>query len=159
MKYPTRGKVLTGTHVTLMLVAFFATILSVNLLMASLATRTFGGTVVDSSYVASQKYNAWLEEARVQADSGWTLEAGLIEGGYFDVKVSRLGEAVTGAVTHVRLEHPLGRTAPLNLTLTESANRDGHYTTSAPLAFGRWHAFVSVSDGDHNIRKKLELVR
>ena len=51
----------TGYHATMIIVAFFAVVVGVNMVMARFALSTFGGTVVDNSYVASQKYNEWLK--------------------------------------------------------------------------------------------------
>ncbi len=62
----------TGRHMAAIMFAFFGVVIAVNVTMATFATRTFGGTVVDNSYVASQKYNGWLAEARRQERLGWT---------------------------------------------------------------------------------------
>ena len=53
----------TGRHITMILVAFFGVVIAVNLVMAHYASSTFGGVVVENSYVASQEYNQWLHEA------------------------------------------------------------------------------------------------
>ena len=45
----------TGWHMTAILVGFFAIVISVNLFMARAAIGSFGGVVVDNSYVASQR--------------------------------------------------------------------------------------------------------
>src|SRR3546814_8818871 len=52
----------TGWHMTAILIAFFAAVIAVNMLMATVAVRSFGGTVVENSYVASQKFNGWLAQ-------------------------------------------------------------------------------------------------
>ena len=39
----------TGYHMTAILLAFFGIVVAVNLVMATLATRTFGGVVVENS--------------------------------------------------------------------------------------------------------------
>ena len=57
----------TGRHITIIMVAFFAVVIAVNLLMARYATSTFGGVVVENSYVASQNFNKWLDEELVKA--------------------------------------------------------------------------------------------
>ena len=76
-------KRITGWHAAAGLVAFFGLVIAVNLTMAVYATTTFGGVVVDNSYVASQKYNGWLKAAERQRALGWTivptLDARLIE--------------------------------------------------------------------------------
>ena len=59
-------KAFTGRHAAMILVAFFGTVIGVNMVMASFALSTFGGTVVDNSYVASQHYNEWLARADAQ---------------------------------------------------------------------------------------------
>ena len=61
----------TGWHMTAILVAGFAVVIAVNMAMATIAVRSFGGTVVENSYVASQKFNGWLAQARAQEKLGW----------------------------------------------------------------------------------------
>jgi nitrogen fixation protein FixH len=73
-------KPFSGRHAAAILIAFFGVVIAVNVTMAMFATRTFGGTVVDNSYVASQKYNGWLAEARRQKQLGWTASASLDAG-------------------------------------------------------------------------------
>ncbi|NRD90114.1 hypothetical protein C8024_12575 [Sphingopyxis sp. BSNA05] len=72
-------KKFTGYHAAAIIVAFFAVVVGVNLFMARFALSTFSGTVVDNSYVASQKYNDWLEQARNQEEHGWTVSPALRE--------------------------------------------------------------------------------
>jgi nitrogen fixation protein FixH len=55
------------------MIAFFAVVISVNMVMATAATRTFGGKVVENSYVATQKFNTWLDKAAAQRRLGWTV--------------------------------------------------------------------------------------
>ena len=50
----------TGRHMAAIMVAFFGVVIVVNLLNARLASSTFGGEVVENSYVASQDFNRWL---------------------------------------------------------------------------------------------------
>jgi nitrogen fixation protein FixH len=70
----------TGRHMLAAMLAFFGVILAVNMAMATLATRTFGGVVVENSYVASQEFNAWLAAARAQRKLGWSAHADMIDG-------------------------------------------------------------------------------
>src|SRR3546814_332952 len=67
----------TGRHAAMILVAFFGVVIAVNIVMASFALSTFGGTVVDNSYVASQHYNQWLARADAQDRLGWDTTVGL----------------------------------------------------------------------------------
>ena len=61
-----RVRPFTGYHMTAILVAFFGVVIVVNFVMARYAVATFGGTVVDNSYVASQEFNGWLKGLTVQ---------------------------------------------------------------------------------------------
>ena len=58
----------TGRHMTAILVAFFAVVIAVNFTMARFAMSTFGGKVVENSYVASQHYNVWLARAEANRE-------------------------------------------------------------------------------------------
>ena len=61
----------TGWHFTAIITAFFGVVIAVNLTMAVFATRTFGGVVVENSYVASQTFDrdrlAWHDRADICA--------------------------------------------------------------------------------------------
>ncbi|EJU14219.1 hypothetical protein LH128_04711 [Sphingomonas sp. LH128] len=68
-------KPFNGKHMTAILVAGFGVVLAVNVTMATLASTTFGGIVVENSYVASQDFNRWLDEAAKERALGWRLAA------------------------------------------------------------------------------------
>ncbi|MGZ8285229.1 MAG: FixH family protein [Allosphingosinicella sp.] len=133
----------TGRHMTAILLAFFGVITAVNFTMATLATRTFGGVVVENSYVASQKYNGWLKAARAQETLGWKAKAGLGGDRRVIVEVSLPGAIVTGYA-----EHPLGREAdvPLNFTGIDS------FRSQNPLPAGRWKVHLLVRRGAEQAR-------
>jgi len=61
----------TGRHMLMIMVAFFGVIITVNLTMATLASRSWTGLVVKNGYVESQKFNAKLSESRAQAALNW----------------------------------------------------------------------------------------
>ena len=121
----------TGWHMTGILVAGFAVVIAVNMVMATMAVRSFGGVVVENSYVASQKFNGWLAQARAQQKLGWqdqtTLDAG---------RHVRMTLNVEGALIDVVAEHPLGRAPAIALRLREAA--PGLYRSDRPLPAGRW---------------------
>ncbi len=50
------SKEFTGRHMWLLAVSFFGVIISVNIVMAVSAARTWTGLVVENSYVASQEF-------------------------------------------------------------------------------------------------------
>ena len=145
----TRKKI-TGFHVTLMFVVFFGVIAAVNFLMAGLAVSSFGGTVVDNSYVASQKYNQWLEESRREAAYGWTVSTPVRAEDRLQIAVRNAqNTALSGARVSGVAEHPVGRTDSLQLEFTETA--PGQYLSTQSLPAGRWKLRISIAEGGRNL--------
>ena len=137
----TTTKHFTGRHAAAILVGFFGVVIAVNMLMAVLATRTFGGVVVENSYVASQKYNRWLAEARRQQQLGWTIAPTLDAGRHVIVAVSEPGVMVSGFAVH-----PLGREDDIPLTF------DVDRRSLQALPAGRWAVHLLVRKGKHEAR-------
>lgn len=140
----------TGWHMLAVTCAMFGTIIAVNIVMARFAAATFGGTVVDNSYVASQRFNGWLRAAREQRALGWRLAVTRAEDGRLSLEVrDRAGALAADAVSAVAL-HPLGR-AP-ERTLRFAPVGRGSYRADAPLPAGRWLLRVEVRHGDRVAR-------
>ncbi|ATY33561.1 FixH family protein [Sphingomonas psychrotolerans] len=132
----------TGWHMLAAMVAFFGVVVSVNVTMATLATRTFGGVVVANSYVASQKFNGWLAEAKAQDRLGWTIAARSV-----DRRPVLEGNAGSGALAEARItavaRHPLGRAPEIRLRFLEV--EPGHYVAQTRLPAGRWRLHLRVA--------------
>ncbi|MUT31326.1 MULTISPECIES: FixH family protein [Mesorhizobium] len=62
----------TGRHMLFTIFGFFGVVIAVNLTMATLASKSWTGLVVENTYVASQQFNKKAEEGRAQAALGWT---------------------------------------------------------------------------------------
>lgn len=132
----------TGRHMTAILVAFFGVVIAVNITMARLASSTFGGTVVENSYVASQHYNSWLAAARAQDRLGW--QTMLTLGGDRHPVLRIAAAAAAGSFTATgTAHHPLGR-AP-DVPLAFIAAGDGRLVATAALPPGRWNVRVTVT--------------
>ena len=140
----------TGRHMLALMLAFFGTVVAVNLVMATLATRTFGGTVVDNSYVASQRFNSWLEEARVQRALGWEARVALGAERRLEAAITAAGRPLDGAVVTAAAAHPVGRTPDVALTFV--ALGDGRYRAAAPLPVGRWNVRFTIERGGERVR-------
>ncbi|MCW3849499.1 FixH family protein [Sphingomonas sp. LB-2] len=132
----------TGRHMTAIMVAFFAVVIGVNVVMARSAIGTFGGVVVDNSYVASQKFNTWLRDADAQDRLGWRARASAEPGDRLVVTLAGPREPVTRATVTVEAEHPVGRLKSQQLTLTEE--RPGVYTAPHALPRGRWRLHIEA---------------
>lgn len=128
----------TGRHMALIMVGFFAVVIGVNVLMARLATSSFTGIVVENSYVASQHFNRWLDEARAEERLGWHARASRAADGHV---VIALDGAPAGAVVSAVAWHPLGRERDRALRF---AARDGRYRSAEVLPAGRWRIRIEV---------------
>ena len=129
----------TGWHFTAIIVAFFGVVIAVNLTMAVFATRTFGGVVVENSYVASQKYNDWLEAAKRQQKLAWSIEPALDDQRRVTIALSIDGAQVNGFA-----RHPLGREPDVPLTFVTSGAKA---RTANALPPGRWNIHLLVRRG------------
>ncbi|WP_219894147.1 FixH family protein [Aquisediminimonas profunda] len=135
----------TGWHMTAILVGFFSIVIAVNVYMAHAAISTFGGTVVDNSYVASQEFNGWLAAAKKQQQLGWKTGVSLDSRRHVRIAASLAGGAIEGLNGSGQASHPLGATLPITLTFSVAA--DGSLQSAQALPTGRWlvHAVLRSS--------------
>lgn len=144
---PTTVRPFTGRRMTAILVTFFAVVIGVNVLMARLASSTFGGVVVENSYVASQEFNGWLKQASAQRSLGWKGTIARDTAGRAVVTLTdRNGTPIAAAAITAIAEHPLGQRPATALAFHETA--PGSY--AAPLEAGRWRIKVRAQ-ADSNI--------
>lgn len=145
----------TGRHMLIVMVAFFGTVIAVNVTMAMFATRTFGGTVVDNSYVASQKFNGWLKEARDQDALGWSLGLTMGEDRRPTIAAAAGETPLVGAVVTATAKHPVGRAPDIALTFTEVA--PGQFRAMQPLPAGRWNIHMEAARDGAVLRRIADL--
>lgn len=132
----------TGYHMLGGMVAFMSVVFAVNFYMAHEATSTFGGVVVENSYVASQEFNKWLDEANAEKKLGWT--ARVARGGDGKVHVALNGVPADAQVSAVA-RHPLGHFPDVPLKFAPSATG---FVSDVALAPERWRVRVTVkADG------------
>jgi nitrogen fixation protein FixH len=146
----------TGWHITSILVAFFGIVIAVNLYMARMAVGTFGGTVVDNSYVASQNYNRWLAAADKQDRLGWTVKSSLTPDRFVTIDAQRDGQPLQDATAVGEARHVLGRAGDIALEFKKAS--DGQLVSTTALPAGRWNVMISVRQGA-DIYKLLEQPR
>lgn len=131
----------TGRHMAGILVAFFAVVITVNLVMARFASSTFGGAVVDNSYVASQHFNRWLDEAAKEQTLGWRAEAKRLPDAR--VEVALIGGTAAAAHLAAIARHPLGRLADRDVAF--AALGGNRFVSREPLPTGRWTLRLTAS--------------
>ena len=133
----------TGRHMAIILISFFTVVIAVNVLMASLASSTFGGIVVDNTYVASQHFNRWLDRAEKQGVLGWTATVTRTADNMLAIQLKGAPAATT--VT-AEARHPLGH-AP-DQTLTFARQDNGTFVSQTPLPTGRWIVRIAARSGN-----------
>jgi nitrogen fixation protein FixH len=139
---PKSPKQLTGGMVLAMLIAFFGTVIGVNVTMMKLAISTLPGTDVDSAYSASIGYEKEIVAARDQNARGWQVDAHIERGagGAAVLQISARddqGKPVSGLTFQGRLERPADKRADQAVALAETG--DGVYRgTAASIAPGQW---------------------
>lgn len=141
----------TGWHMTAILVAFFGIVIAVNVLMATVAIETFGGTVVDNSYVASQEFNGWLARARHQARLGWRHDVTLDAQRHPVIVLRRSdGSPIEHARVNATAVHPLGRAPDIPFHFVQTG--EGSYRAARALPPGRWSVTYVVRSGSDEQR-------
>ncbi|MGJ4910790.1 FixH family protein [Bradyrhizobium sp. HKCCYLRH2060] len=145
---------LTGGMVLAMLLAFFGTVIGVNVYMMTAAISTLPGTEVDSAYSASLGYENEIAAARAQEARRWQVEAHIERGagGAAVVQVNARdasGNPLSGLTFQGRLERPADKRADQEVALAEIGG--GIYRgTAEAIAPGQWDL---VLEGDSSGRR------
>ncbi|MFZ1366850.1 FixH family protein [Sphingorhabdus sp.] len=151
----TGRKPFTGYHMAAILIGFFGIVIAVNVFMARQAISTFGGTVVDNSYVASQNYNEWLAASRAQDKLGWTITAKRTAGGKVALTIKDKGEAGAGFTVEAVAQHPLGRAPERKLAFVPLGNGEWQSTQALPAT--RWTLRLTLRRGADSYKAVTDL--
>jgi len=149
-----------GWHVLAMILAFFATIIAVNVTFAVYAVRSFPGEDVRRSYLQGLRYNDTLAERRAQAALGWRASTELrgdAEGEVLEVVLrTRNGDAIEGATLTGELEWPTN--SQFDHALTFEPLGGGRYVARlGPLNTGRWRLRARAEQGGDALDFESEL--
>ena len=131
-----RGFVFTGWHMAGVMVLFFGTIITVNLIMAWNASHSWSGLVVQNTYVASQQFNGKVAEAKAFAASG--IEGSLtIEGGRISYRVvDAKGEPVIADDVSATFKRPVDEREDFTLALEPVG--PGLFVAERDIMPGQW---------------------
>lgn len=130
----------TGKHMALVFVGGFGIVIAVNLFMAYQAVGGFHGTVVDNSYVASQKFNSYIEKAEQADRLGWSVRGEQLADGRIGLATAGVPE---GASVKAVAERPLGTRETKMLTFAEDSA--GRWVSREIVDDGRWQLLVTLS--------------
>lgn len=147
----------TGWHMLGVMVLFFGTIISVNVVMAWNAVSSWSGLVVQNTYVASQEFNGKLEKARAFAASGLSGTL-LIAGDRVSYRLQDAGGAAVAAdAVTITFKRPTDERDDFRLTLV--ADGAGNYAAVHAIPAGQWIADIaSVRDGQAIFHQTIRTV-
>lgn len=145
----------TGRHIAGILTAFFAVVITVNFAMAYVAGATFGGLVVDNSYVASQRFNGWLKKARDEQALGWSALIVRTGDHHVHVTLTSGGRPLDAARVTAIVRHPLGAAPERRLRFLPLG--EGGYQSEAALPAGRWIVHVRAAAHGEQINRIADL--
>lgn len=126
----------TGRKMLAIMIAFFAVVIGVNLLMAYFANSTWSGLVVENDYQASQTFNQDLARSRAQMALGWSILLTHEPGKVSITITDKAGKPVDGLAITADLERTV--TASQDQKLTLQAEGNGVYSAPANVTPGVW---------------------
>jgi len=159
----TTTRPLTGRFVLIALLAFFAIVIGVNLVMVRLAISTLPGTEVDSDYSASLAYQREILAARQQNTRDWQVDVHIERGPDGMAALSlhakdRTGSSLAGLAVSGRLERPTDRRADRAIEFAERGG--GSYRgTAQAVAPGQWDLVIEAdTDGKRMFLSRNRIV-
>lgn len=143
-----------GKHVLLGFVGAFAVIISVNLLLAYSAIKTFPGLEVKNSYVASQQ---WDERRAAQLSLGWEVRAAHKDG----ILTLSITDAAGAPVEVAQLEATVGRATHVKDDVTPEFRYDGtQYFATVPLGDGNWNIrMTALAEDGTEFQQRVVLIK
>ncbi len=144
----------TGRMVLLCLVAFFAIVFTVNMVMLRAATSTFGGVETESAYRVGLLFKNEIAAARAQENLHWQVDGKVARerDGQAKVEIAvrdRNGLAPAGIVVDALLAHPADVRHDRRLALTQTGS--GVFRAFDDAEPGQWNLVISVYRGDERV--------
>lgn len=140
----TKQKKITGWHVAAMFVAGFSVIISVNLVLAVSAVRTFPGLVVKNSYVASQFFD---DNRKAQEALNWEVVA-QIEGEALNLMITDINGPVEAEIVSAVFGRPTHTRQDQNLKLVFDGEK---FTAPIVTDAGNWNLRLQAMADDGTV--------
>lgn len=152
-----QGFVFTGWHMAGVMVLFFGTIITVNMIMAWNASSSWSGLVVKNTYVASQQFNAKVAEARALAASGIKGELTIADGRVVYSVSDAEGAPVSADVATAVFKRPVDERKDFTLALV--ADGRGVFAAEHEVPYGQWVVDISTTrDGEKVFHQTVRTV-
>jgi nitrogen fixation protein FixH len=148
---PKKTRELTGKHVLLCLLGFFALVFAVNGVLVKAATSTFGGVETSSSYKAGLMFKQDILAAEEQEALHWRVDGRIARdaGGAAILDISARNDAgapLAGLGATARLAHPADERLDHLVTLDRVGPGQFHGETQANA--GQWELIIDLYRGD-----------
>lgn len=151
----TRGQI-TGWHVLIGVVLFFAIVIAVDVVFMVQAYRSFSGQVASNPYEAGLAFNRTLAQREREAALGWSAQVEALDGKAVLVRLSdKSGRPLERLSLTGALERPATETG--RQTLDFKPLGDGRYRASARLD-GAWDLRAVARDGRNSFELETRLV-
>ena len=128
------------------MLAFFGTIITVNLVMATFASTSWTGLVVKNSYVASQQFNEKAAEGREQAARNWKPALELLPGTISFRLSDSAGAPIRLNAVKATFRRPAYEAEDFSVALTR--RNDGVFTAEVGIRDGIWIIETSADFGE-----------
>ena len=143
------GRPITGRFVLVVLLCFFAVVITVNMVMMRLAIATLPGTEVDSAYSASLAYQGEIQSAREQDARHWKVDAHIERradgAATLALRVQDAnGTPLTGLSVSSLLERPTDRRVDKAIDVAENGGGD-YRGIARGVAPGQWDLVIEAS--------------
>ncbi len=154
MKRTKKPRELTGRHVLLWLVGFFAVVFAVNGLLVQAATSTFGGLETQSSYKAGLMFEQEVAKAERQDELKWNVDGKLVrdQAGAAVLAISvrdAHGAPVGGLTADALLAHPADQ--KLDHAIALASDGAGRFRGEDKAPAGQWELIVDFYRGNARV--------
>ena len=154
----------TGWHFLIVIIGFFAVVITANMTMAYFAVDTFPGLETEDAYRKGRDYNDVLEAAKRQEALGWQEDIALSKTGvgagsaHHITLVLKGAEGEAGLKATILIKHPATDAKDQLITLVETTPATFEGVVNA-LDDGRWKlSLVIEQNGDIVFRKNSEVM-
>ncbi|MBF9197279.1 FixH family protein [Microvirga terrestris] len=143
-------RVLTGRMVLYCILAFFGSIIAMNVAMIRVAVSSFSGVETESSYKAGLAFKNDVAAAHAQDVLHWWVEANLQrKADAARVLISARdadARALSGLALEAQLAHPTDKRHDIVLEFVETTS--GQFMSLTPMPHGHWDLVITLKRAD-----------
>jgi nitrogen fixation protein FixH len=148
---PGKTRELTGKHVLLCFLGFFALVFAVNGVLVKAATSTFGGVETSSSYKAGLMFKQDIAAAEQQDALHWQVEGKITRNGSRGATLNisarnEKGTPLAGLAAKARLAHPADERLDQAVMLDPVG--PGQFHGEAQAHAGQWELIIDLYRDD-----------